>query len=244
MGATMTDTNKGNFRSRVMSADDVDIKAYASVGVGQGKRLIIFNRNQIDYLLAGHREGTSGIRLVNGMTIAVELPLDDLHRALRTPDFRNDNVIDLSAQTKATAADLQTLDGNAVVGSEMNDGSIFAGLSSETNTPLFVMPHSAGVRKTFNEAAEYAAELCRTQALGHDDWRLPTHAELLRIYAQKNNNALAKAFNADSGIWYWSSTPSVDNKIVQVRFDNGSDGAYTRTDQVHVCCVRSPKPNF
>lgn len=240
----MTDDNKRNFRNRVLSPDDVDVKAYAPVDVGYGKRLIIFSRDQIDYLMAGDTDDTSGIRLVNGTLISVNLALDVLHSKLHTPDFRNDNVVDLSAETKGAQDDLQLVTGNAKIGAVAADGSLFAGLSPETNTLLFVMPHSAGVRKTFNEASEYTAELCRARALGHDDWRLPTREELAYIFAIKKDGPLSEAFNTSASVWYWSSSPDVESKVWQKRFDSGGEGSYTSTDSVSVCCVRTLKREF
>src|SRR5262245_7295 len=76
------------------------------------------------------------------------------------------------------------------VGSLMSDGTIYAGLSPDTKSPMFVTPADAPLPPeqgepiyTFDEAQKYARRL-RTH--GRKDWRVPTRRELKMLF---NNRA-------------------------------------------------------
>jgi hypothetical protein len=89
-------------------------------------------------------------------------------------------------------------------GDKMPDGTVFAGISPDTNEPMYAMPADASLTMTFNEAQKYAAQL---DAYGHKDWRLPTKAELNVLF---NNRAAIGGFNLTGSFpagWYCSASP-------------------------------------
>src|SRR5689334_9119417 len=73
-----------------------------------------------------------------------------MHRAL------NDN----GAQRAISPAELHP-------GDRMPDGTIYAGLSPDTDKPMYTMPQDAFYTYTFNEASEYAKQLNANQYFGH-----------------------------------------------------------------------------
>ena len=91
------------------------------------------------------------------------------------------------------------------VGDRMPDGTIFAGISPDTNQPMYAAPADASLSLAFNAAVEYAAKL---EVGGKKGFRLPTEKELGVLYKNKDKGALAGSFNAGSGMshFYWSST--------------------------------------
>jgi hypothetical protein len=67
-----------------------------------------------------------------------------------------------------------------MVGDRMADGTIYAGISPDTDKPLYTTPADAPLTYTFNQAQEYAAAL---DAHGHHDWRVPTLAKIPLVAA-------------------------------------------------------------
>jgi hypothetical protein len=67
-------------------------------------------------------------------------------------------------------------------GDRVSDGSIYAGMSPETNGPMYVMPNDVSLGQTWHQAMRYAQQL---DAHGHKDWRLPTANELLILFRAK-----------------------------------------------------------
>lgn len=99
-------------------------------------------------------------------------------------------------------------------GTKMSDGTIYAGISPVTNKPLYTMPHDVLGREgfplglNFNAAAHHVDKL---KAYGHEDWRVPSEAELALLCANKDKGALKGTFdlsNSATSAWYWSSTPN------------------------------------
>ena len=84
-------------------------------------------------------------------------------------------------------------------GDRMEDGTIYAGVSPETNTAMYTTPADAPQACTHDEAERYAKQM---DAHGHKDWRLPTLRELSVLF---NNRAAIGGFEGQNG-WYWSST--------------------------------------
>jgi hypothetical protein len=128
------------------------------------------------------------------------------------------------------------------VGDKMSDGSIFAGIS--TGKQMFAAPQDAkkadgtNLTMTFNEAADYAKKLNAENYLGHNDWRVPTKAELNVLF--NNRAAIGKldiSGSSPSG-WYWSGTPSYDNKAYGQRFSDGYQDRNSRNNGSSVRCVR------
>jgi hypothetical protein len=81
---------------------------------------------------------------------------------------------------------------NPNIGDKMPDGTVFAGISQDTKLPFYVLPEGAPLTMTFNDAKKYAVSL---DAHSHRDWRLPTRAELLKMF---NNRAVIGGFDQSS----------------------------------------------
>src|SRR5437763_4259493 len=75
------------------------------------------------------------------------------------------------------------------IGQTMADGTKFAGISPDTGKPMFTTANDAPLTMTFNEAANYALHL---DAHGHQDWRLPSRAELNVLF---NNRSAIGGFD-------------------------------------------------
>lgn len=109
------------------------------------------------------------------------------------------------------------------IGEEIEDGTIFAGVSPDTGGNMFVTQQEASGTFNWNAAMKYAAAL---YANGHKDWRLPTKAELDVLYQGRHKGALKGTFNesgSDLSGWYWSATeyPDVPASAWMERFSVG-----------------------
>jgi len=105
------------------------------------------------------------------------------------------------------------------IGDKMPDGTVFAGISPDTNKPMYVTPADASLTMTFNEAKEYAARL---DAHGHKDWHVPTKAELNVLF---NNRAAIGGFDISGSLpagWYWSASPDGTWGAWCQRFSDGA----------------------
>ncbi len=131
--------------------------------------------------------------------------------------------------TKAAAAE---------VGDVMEDGTIYAGVSPTTHKRMFVASADASLRKTFNQAVDYAASL---KIGGHNDFRLPDKDELNVIFGNKDKGALKNSFRLTTGVsasWYCSSTPEGNDKAWVQLFVAGQQIADSRDNRSWVRCVR------
>jgi len=110
-------------------------------------------------------------------------------------------------------------------GDVMPDGTIYAGISPDTNQPMYAAPEDAPVSMDFNAAAKYAKTL---QVGDKKDFRVPSKAELNVLFQNREKGALKGTFNltgAVEGGWYWSSTPSPVLDITHAqRFSDGCQG--------------------
>ena len=121
------------------------------------------------------------------------------------------------------------------LGDKMPDGTVLAGISPDTNRPMYATPADASLTMQFNEAQEYAAKL---NAHGQQDWRLPTKAELNVLF---NNRAAIGGFNvcgSHPAGWYWSASPSYEWGAWAQRFSDGYQGNFTKDVHSSVRCVR------
>ena len=108
-------------------------------------------------------------------------------------------------KSKTEAAPLTKEDQAPAPGDKMPDGTLFAGISPDTNKPMYATPADASLTMKFNEAQKYAATL---NAHGHNDWRVPTRAELNVLF---NNRAAIGGFDISGSYpagWYWSASPT------------------------------------
>jgi hypothetical protein len=107
------------------------------------------------------------------------------------------------------------------IGAVMPDGTVYAGVSPDTNKPMYATPADASLTMTFNGAKEYAQGLNTQKAHGHDDWHLPTKNELNVLF---NNRAAIGGFNvtgSDPAGWYWSAAPYGNWVAWGQRFSDG-----------------------
>jgi hypothetical protein len=120
------------------------------------------------------------------------------------------------------------------VGDRMADGTIFAGISPDTNQPMYVTPKDAPLTMKWKAAMEYAAKL---DAHGHKDWRAPTKGELNVLF---ENSAAIGGFDISSSGpagWYWSSA-HINIYAWAQRFSDGGQDRYYQDGASALRCVR------
>lgn len=122
------------------------------------------------------------------------------------------------------------------VGHTMPDGTIYAGISPDTNKPMYTTPANLEGIYSWYGGKTYCETL---ETLSHrDDWRVPTRAELNVLY---NNRAAIGGFNTsdwEQAGWYWSSTDDSSNAWGQ-RFSTGyGDAGYVKGVASSVRCIR------
>jgi hypothetical protein len=121
------------------------------------------------------------------------------------------------------------------IGAVMKDGTIYAGISPDTNKPMYATPADAPLTMKFNEAQKYAAKL---DAHHHRDWRVPTKAELNVLF---NNRAAIGGFNltgSDPAGWYWSASSDSRWGAWDQRFSDGYQRDNGKGVYSSVRCVR------
>ncbi len=180
----------------------------------------------------GLGEDRSALLLRSGAEIPVALSYQDLEKRIYL-DIPTD-VLDLRSVTGPAAKPKTPANTNQEPqpGDKMPDGTVFAGISPDTNKPMYATPADASLTMKFNEAKEYAAKL---DAHGHKDWHVPTKAELNVLF---NNRAAIGGFNvtgSDLAGWYWSASPRNEWYAWGQRF---SDGYQLYTSKVYPSAVR------
>ena len=121
------------------------------------------------------------------------------------------------------------------IGDKMPDATIYAGISPDTNKPMYATLADASLTMTFNEAKEYAAKL---DAHGHQDWRVPSKAELNVLF---NNRAAIGGFNVSGSLpagWYWSASQDGRLSAWCQRFSDGVQHSGIKDNHLPVRCVR------
>jgi hypothetical protein len=116
------------------------------------------------------------------------------------------------------------------IGAIMTDGTVYAGLSPDTNQPMYTTPRDASLTMTFNQAKIYAAIF---GAHGHQDWRVPTKNELNVLF---NNRAAIGGF--DTTGWHWSSSPYILWFAWRQRFGDGGQNYDFKVSDSSVRLVR------
>jgi hypothetical protein len=165
--------------------------------------------------------------VLNGATIE---RADDGHLVISTPG----SVIIKPTPANDTAAKVKTA---PEAGDVMADGTIFAGISPDTQRPMYATPADAPATYTFNEAAKHAKHLA---AHGHRDFRVPSKGELNVLWENRNKGALKGTFNETGSTpagWYWSSSPGNHNAWAQL-FDDGYQRVNYRHRNSSLRCVR------
>ncbi len=122
------------------------------------------------------------------------------------------------------------------VGTRMADGAIFAGISPDTELPIFVAPADEEVLLSFDKAQERAVE--KSEEEGRE-YRVPSASELKMIF---NSRAAIGGLNLtgdDPEGFYWSSTEVSDVYGRCQCFSNGQLHSDLRTSRNSVRLVRS-----
>jgi len=186
----------------------------------------------------GLADNKSALVLRSGAAIPVALPYEQLEQKIYERDFRTDGpVLDLRDVTGEAAKPKAPANTNQAPapGDKMPDGTVFAGISPDTNKPMYVTPADASLTMTFNEAQKYAAGL---EANGHKDWHVPTKAELNVLF---NNRAAIGGFDISGSYpagWYWSASPFNLWNAWGQRFSDGLQNYYTKVSHSSVRPVR------
>jgi hypothetical protein len=123
-------------------------------------------------------------------------------------------------------------------GDKMADGTVFAGISPDTNKPMYTTAKDAPLTHTFNQAQKYAAALNKENAHDHDAWRVPTKGELNVLF---NNRAAIGGFDISGSYpagWYWSSSQFYDGLAWAQRFSDGGQYFSSKNFDSSLRCVR------
>ena len=121
------------------------------------------------------------------------------------------------------------------IGDKMPDGTVYAGLSPDTNKPMYTTPADAPLTYNFNQAQKYAAKL---DAHGHQDWRVPTKVELNVLYQNRAAIGGFKESGSEPVGWYWSSS-QVNNFVAwDQRFSDGTQYNGGKVNDSSLRCVR------
>jgi len=209
------------------------------IAEGKGFDPTTFSETEVERVM-GIGEDRSALVLRSGVKIPVALSYEQLEQKIYERDFRTDGpVLDLRDVTgeaaKPKAANANEAPAEPKVGDKMPDGTVFAGISPETNKPMYTTPADTPLTMKFNEAKEYAAKL---DAHGHKDWHVPTKAELNVLF---NNRAAIGGFNvtgSDPAGWYWSASPDYRWYAWGQRFSDGYQNYYGKGGHSAVRCVR------
>jgi len=129
------------------------------------------------------------------------------------------------------------------VGDEMEDGTIYAGVSPDTGRPLYATPRDEPLTVTFKEAAIQAGALSmtKTRRCGHHDWRVPSKGELNVLWENRTKGKLAGTFDETGSYpagWYWSSSPGYDGFGWAQRFSDGNLFEAYKNNASSLRCVR------
>jgi hypothetical protein len=183
----------------------------------------------------------SALVLRSGAVIPVALSYDDLEQKIYSPNIRtDDSVLDLRDVTGEAAKPKAPANTNQAPapGDKMPDGTVYAGISPDTGNAMYAMPADASVTYAFNEAQKYAQTINACKEHGHDDWRVPTKAELNMLF---NNRAAIGGFNVSGSSpagWYWSSSQDDTWLAWSQRFSVGAQFSYFKDLHSAVRCVR------
>jgi hypothetical protein len=122
------------------------------------------------------------------------------------------------------------------IGAIMADGTVFAGISPRTDTPMYVMPRDAPLTMDFENANKYAASL---DAYGHRDWRLPQLPELAVLFNNRTALGGFSSTGSESAGRYWSSWRHLFI-VWGKQFGDGSNKRYGFLgDRLSLRCVRT-----
>lgn len=174
------------------------------------------------------RPGYSELVLTSGCVILVKLSQEELQWKVFGHDIRTDGL----------ELDLREMTGRAIfhmpanVGDMADDGTIYAGISAETDAPLCATPRVSSSSIDFNEAVAYARGL---KDCAHEDWRLPTAKEVQgNLYLNRVTGAFAKAAQVN----YLWTTKGIKGIYQDYDFASGRELDSAASSKSHVWCVR------
>jgi hypothetical protein len=152
---------------------------------------------------------------------------------------------EMAAATLEAGGFEHSRDGLPPIGTKMPDGTVYAGISPDSGLPMFTAAQDASERYSYSEAWEIADILNARKHLGHDDWRVPTKAELNVLF---NNRAAIGNFDK-TGERYWSSTTdrnAMEKSAVAQVFNDGrqSTWMYHNNFRVRLVCSDGPKLHY
>ncbi len=120
----------------------------------------------------------------------------------------------------------------------MPDGTIYAGISPDTNQPMYATAEDVPDLLSYSQALAYARTLSQQT---NKNFRLPTEIELAVIF--KNHTAIGD-FDTRQGAfpmaWYWSNrTSNFSLTSSAMNFSNGTHDYVNKVCRLSVRCVRS-----
>jgi hypothetical protein len=213
------------------------VRVLAANQKGDGFHALTFSETEVQGV-AEIDPDHSALVMRSGAEIPVALSYKDLEQKIYSPNIRtDDSVLDLRDLTGEVAKPKIPANTNQIpaAGDRMPDGTVFAGISPDTNKPMYATPADASLTMKFNEAQEYAAKL---DAHNHKDWRVPTQAELNVLF---NNRAAIGGFNvtgSNPAGWYWSATPYLIWYAWGQRFSDGPQSYHYKDNLSSVRLVR------
>jgi hypothetical protein len=114
-------------------------------------------------------------------------------------------------------------------------GSVYAGVSPDTNRTMYATRDDAPGTYTFDQASAHCGGL---DVDGQHDWRVPTKAELNVLF---NSHAAIGGFDQSGSPhagWYWSSTEDDRSYAWVQRFSDGLKGWSGKVNDSSLRCVR------
>jgi hypothetical protein len=162
--------------------------------------------------------------------------IDSLNRdAVGIPDHF-DMIMAANLGSDTPAATEKTPSRQQRIGDRMEDGTIYAGISPETDKPMYTTARDAPLTMRWYQAMEYASSVA---AHGHRDWRVPTKDELSVLFS--NRAAIGGFVESGSGAarWHWSSTHGKDDEKAWAQlFSDGQSYYDTVYDDCSLRIVR------
>ncbi len=109
------------------------------------------------------------------------------------------------------------------------------------NTSLLEGLSSGGSPAPY-DAAQHCADLAPpdADALGHNDWYLPSLDEMLVLYNNRDEGDLSGTFTMTGwpNSYYWTSSEGSDQNALNYQFQNDTHGFLQKSEQQSVRCVR------
>lgn len=121
------------------------------------------------------------------------------------------------------------------IGQRMPDGTVYAGISPDTGRAMYTTPGDTGFHFEWATAMEYARLF---GACGRDDWRVPTGAELNKLFTHCAGLGKFNRTGEVTNGWYWSSTENGSSHVWMQCFRDGGQRYTGKRDAASLRCVR------